>query len=201
MRFSKTEVLEVFRRQEAAYRLAILASHWLRNTANFKPSVAQEARGLAMEVAGKWIPFSDLADELEIDPVPLASEFVLNQLHTSIRAPLEILTEYCHDYDEAAPGSNLVVRLKGAEWYVYARAIRNAVSHNFRFKFDDGFKKLLPTTWHGLTISMALDGKPMNWDTFGNKPGYELLLEMQNFAEMLPDEPSAARTAPTPEGA
>ena len=57
MRFTKAEVLDIFRRQDATYRLAILASHWLRGATNYKPSAAEEARSLAMEAAGKRIPF------------------------------------------------------------------------------------------------------------------------------------------------
>ena len=43
MRFTKAEVLDVFRRQDATYRLAILASHWLRGATYYKPSAAAEA--------------------------------------------------------------------------------------------------------------------------------------------------------------
>ena len=112
MRFTKAEVLDIFRRQDATYRLAILASHWLRGATNYKPSAAEEARSLAMEAAGKRIPFSDLADELERDPGPIASEFVLNQLHASVRVPLEILTAYCLDHDRRTGHSALVPRLR-----------------------------------------------------------------------------------------
>ena len=119
MRFTKAEVLDIFRRQDATYRLAILASHWLRGATNYKPSAAEEARSLAMEAAGKRIPFSDLADELERDPGPIASEFVLNQLHASVRVPLEILTAYCLDHDRRTGHSALVPRLRATAWYLY----------------------------------------------------------------------------------
>jgi site-specific recombinase XerC len=46
--------------------------------------------------------FRNLADELKRNLGPIAPEFVLDQLHTSIRVPLEILTAYCHDYDKLA---------------------------------------------------------------------------------------------------
>lgn len=196
MRFSKADVLDVFGRQDAAYRLAILASHWLRGATNYKPSAADEARNLAMEAAGKWIPFSDLADELERDPGPLAYDFVLNQLHASVRMPLEVLTAYCHDYDHRSGRSVLVPQLEAAEWYVYPRAVRNALSHDLRFRFSSKFKELLPTTWHGITISAEMEGQPVSWETFGNGPGYELLLAMQEFASRLPDD--AVDEAPHP---
>jgi hypothetical protein len=183
MRFTKSEMMEIFRQQDLAYRMTILASHWLRLATVYKPSAIDEARNLSMEVNGQWLSFSDIADELERDPNPITSAFVLNQLHTSIRAPLE-------DYDKITGEPLLLGRLRSAPWYVYARAIRNAVSHNFHFRFDANFRKLLPTTWRGITISVEHDGTRISWDTFGNKPGYRLLLEMKSFAEMLPERMS-----------
>jgi hypothetical protein len=45
MRFTKSDILEAFDREDRSYRLAILCTHWLRDTARFKPSAAQEAQG------------------------------------------------------------------------------------------------------------------------------------------------------------
>jgi len=187
MRFTKPEMLEVFRQQDLMYRMAILASHWFRLPTVYKPSAIEDARGLWMEVNEQWMSFADIADELEHNPYPIASEFVLNQLHAAIRAPLEVLAGYCQDYDKLGLETNLTVRLKSTPWYIYARAIRNAVSHNFHFRFDVKFKKLLPTTWHGITISAEHDGQRISSETFGNAPGYDLLLEMKSFAERLPE--------------
>jgi hypothetical protein len=55
MRFTKAEVLEAFDREDMSYRMAILCTHWLRDTAPFKPSASDEARGLKMKVLGQWL--------------------------------------------------------------------------------------------------------------------------------------------------
>jgi hypothetical protein len=34
----------------------------------------------------------------------LSSNFLLTYLHTLIRAPFELLSDYCEDYDKVAPG-------------------------------------------------------------------------------------------------
>ena len=115
MRFQKSEVLEEFDRQDRCYRLAILSSHWLRDTAPFKPSAAEEARGLQMEARGRWISYADLAEILEqAMPREIAtSDFLLNQLHALIRAPFELLSDYCEDYDKAVPAPSLVKSVNG----------------------------------------------------------------------------------------
>lgn len=199
MRFTKAEVLEAFRRQEAAYRVAIVASHWLRGSTNYKPSAAEEARSLQMEALGRWMSFADVADQLETDPEAVSSELVLNQLHASIRFPFEMLRDYCNDYDSFTGREELLPRLWSAEWYVYAWAIRNAASHNFLFNFRGAIKSRLPTTWHGITITPEMEGTPLSWNTFGARPGHALVLTMRAFATELPELELVGEKKP-PEG-
>lgn len=189
MRFTKADILEEFARQDRSYRLAFISTHWLRGGTQYKPSAVEEARGLHMIVLGRAIPFSDLADMLEDDTARLVvtSDFILNQLHALIRAPFELLCDYCEDYDKAAPGRNLLRDLQACPWYQFARLVRNAVSHNFRYDFREADKKRLPITWHGITLTEDLDGKPITHETLWHRPGYELFLDMQVFAETLPE--------------
>jgi hypothetical protein len=65
-------MLEVFQRQDAGCRLAIVTSHWIRDHRTFKPTSVEQARGLGMEVDDQWIDFMDVAAELERDPVARA---------------------------------------------------------------------------------------------------------------------------------
>jgi hypothetical protein len=191
MRFSKAEVLEAFDREDTSYRLAVLSSHWLRDTARFKPNVADQARGLKMQVRGRWISYTDIADKFEQqkDRDLIVSDFLLTQLHNLIRAPLEILCDYCDDYDKHDPAAELRMQLKNTGWYYFAPIIRNAVSHNFRYDFNKSDRQRLPLSWQGITLSEDLQGKPMTYETFWHKPGYELFLEMRDFAEALPTIP------------
>jgi hypothetical protein len=189
MRFTKTDILDEFIRQDRSYRFAIISSHWLRGGDRYKPSAIDEARSLQMQALGRWISYSDIADLLEQDVMCLrtTTDFVLNQLHALIRGPFELLSDYCEDYDKAVPGGHLVADFHGAAWYDFARIIRNAVSHNFRFQFSKRDRSHLPITWHGISLTEELDGKAMTYESFWHRPGYELFLEMRAFAEALPE--------------
>jgi len=186
MRFTKQEVLDVFDREDRSYRLALLASNWIRNAAPYTPSAAEEARGTSMQAGGKWIFFTDLTEALD-DPAKreaVSSEFVLNQLHALIRSPFEVLRDYCEDF-----GEELSAELQATKWYWFARIVRNAISHNFRYNFDKRTRKRLPLTWNGITLTQDLHGKSIAYGTFWHRPGYELFLEMRRFAESLPERP------------
>jgi hypothetical protein len=191
MRFTKSEILESFSRQDRSYRLAILCTHWLQDTARYKPSASEDARGLQMQTGKGWISYADLAHLLEQQQArsAITSDFVLDQLHSLIRAPFELLTDYCEDYDREVPTRHLVKQLKEMAWYEFARLIRNAVSHNFRFEFKDSEKRRMPIKWNQVTLTEDLHGKAMTYESFWHKPGYELFLEMREFAEALPEMP------------
>jgi hypothetical protein len=93
MRFTKTEILEAFAREEKSYRLGLLCTHWIRDVERYTPTAAELASGLQMQVNGEWISDSDLAVLLD-DPMKrelLSSDFLLTYLHTLIRAPFELL--------------------------------------------------------------------------------------------------------------
>src|SRR6266849_7462257 len=189
MRFTKTEIVESLDRDERSYRLAMLATHWLRDTARFKPSAAEQARGLAMQVCGRWVSFADLADKLEDGAARelLSSDFMLNQLHTLVRVPFELLSDYCEDFDRAAPGRGLLDEMKATPWYWYTRMIRNAVSHNFHFHFDERDRARMPVAWNGIELTEDMQGKPLGSEALWHKPGYELFQEMRAFADALPE--------------
>jgi hypothetical protein len=189
MRFTKSEILEEFVRQDRSYRLAIIASHWLQGGGQYKPSAVEEARGLHMQVLNGWVSYSDLAELLEQDPsrFSITTDFVLNQLHALIRVPFELLGDYCEDYDEAAPGRTLLGQLRSSDWYEYARAIRNTVSHNFRFDFSRYKTDKFPITWRGVVLTANLHGKAITYESFWHKSGYELFVTMRSFAETLPE--------------
>ena len=111
-----------------------------------------------MGVRGRWLSFADLADKLEQPSSrhALSSDFILNQLHALIRVPFEILRDYCEDYDKADPTRRLFQKMKEAPWYEYARMVRNAISHNFHFRYNNHDKEILPVTWNGITLSQEM---------------------------------------------
>lgn len=141
-----------------------------------------------MKARGQWISFADLADRLEQPTTReiVSSDFVLNQLHSLIRVPFELISDYCEDFEKQVPAAALLSKLKGADWYWFTRMIRNAISHNFRYDFSRD-KGKLPVTWNGITLTEDLHGKPITYETFWHGSGYELFLEMRAFAEALPE--------------
>ena len=189
MRHNKADILEYFDREDKNYRLAILCTHWIRDIAPFTPSVKSEARSLSMMVAGRTITFCDLAAELEDRNRSeiISSQFLLNQLHSLIRLPFELLKDYCADFDKAVKPAVLFGRLRSMPWYEYTRLVRNAISHNFRFAFDERDKSRLPVTWSSITIDSNCDGQAITYETLWHRSGYELFWEMKEFADALPE--------------
>jgi hypothetical protein len=186
---SKSAVLEALDREDRSYRLALLCSNWIRDAAHYTPSAAHEARGMSMEARGQWISFADIADKLE-QPMAreaVSSDFVLNHLYTLIRTPFELLRAYCNDFDKGCPGHHLADSLRRTDWYSFARLIRNAVSHNFHFDFTARDMGMMPITWNGITLTADMHGRPLTYEAFWHKPGYELFLQMRSFAETLPE--------------
>ena len=189
MRFAKADILDYFSREDRNYRLAILCTHWIRDTAPFTPSAISEARSLFMIAAGRTVPFSDIATELEDANrrEMISAQFLLNHLHSLIRVPFELLNDYCEDFDKGATKPDLRGKLRMMPWFHYTRLVRNAVSHNFRFAFNPGDRAMLPITWNEITIDINCDGKDITFETVWHRPGYELFLEMKEFAESLPE--------------
>jgi hypothetical protein len=189
LRFNKGEILNVFEREDRSYRLALLCTHWIRDVERYAPNAATLARNLHIQVDGKWISDADLAEMLEhpMKREMLSSDFMLTYLHTLIRAPFELLSDYCEDYDRAVSGGALLSQMKSAPWYGVAYIVRNAVSHNFHIEAGR-LRDKLPIRWRTITITKEMEGQPMTaaFFFFWHKPGYELFLEMQTFADAMP---------------
>jgi hypothetical protein len=126
----------------------------------------------------RTIAFSDLADELEDanGREMLSAQFLLNHLHSLVRVPFELHNDYCEDYDSLAARPVLKDTLKNMPWYQYTRLVRNAISHNFRFAFNQNDQARLPIKWNGITIDSNCEGKEITFETLWHRPGYELFL-------------------------
>ncbi|PDT32218.1 hypothetical protein CO671_29770 [Rhizobium sp. M10] len=190
MRLTKADVIECFEKRDRSYRLALMCTHWLRDSSQYAPCAIEEAKSLQMEARGLWISYSDLAQALEQQDLreALLAEFALTHLYALICPPFEFLNDFCEDYDKESPKISLLRDLKAAGWYQFARIVRNTLSHNFRFDFDAGTKARLPISWNGMTISEAMNGQEITYLTLWHKTGYDLFLEMRAFAEALPTD-------------
>jgi len=191
MRFTKLEILKAFEREDKSYRLGIMCTHWIRDVERYTPNAANLAPTLNMRAGDRWVSNNDLAALLS-DPTQrelLSSDFLLTYLHTLIRAPFELLSDYCEDFDRVSSGQSLLKEMKSTPWYGVAYVVRNAVSHNFHIGLGK-MRDKLPLCWRTVTITEEMEGRPMTAAIFWHKPGYELFLEMRTFAEGLPEVPA-----------
>jgi hypothetical protein len=188
MRFTKTEIIAALEREDKSYRLGMMCTHWIRDVELYTARAADLASKLYMQAGDQWISTHDPAPLLA-DPMKrelLSSDFLLNYLHTLIRAPFELLSDYCEDYDRAVSAGSLLNEMKSQPRYGVAYIVRNAVSHNFRVELGK-MRDRIPIPWRTVTITEDMEGQPMTAAIFWHKPGYELVLEMRAFAEKLPE--------------
>ncbi len=73
--------------------------------------------------------------------------------------------------------------LKDAPWYQFARIIRNCLSHNFIFVFNNYDKGLLPITWKNRSIAIDMDNQPLELKYFGYVETWEMFQEFHSFVE------------------
>jgi len=126
---------------------------------------------------GKYkVPFGKVANLLRSakDRDIAIKEFIKSQLRTLIKESFELIKNYCKITRQDS-------KFENESWYQFARIIRNCLSHNFYFEFRNYDKSLLPLSWRGLTITLAMDGKPLKLKFFGYVQTWELFQEFQNF--------------------
>jgi hypothetical protein len=81
----------------------------------------------------------------------------------------------------------MMKEFRAADWYEYARAIRNTVSHNFRFDFSRYKPEQFPILWRDISLTPDLHGTAISFESFWHKSGYELFVAMRSFAKTLPE--------------
>jgi hypothetical protein len=103
-------------------------------------------------------------------------EFLTSQIRTLIKESFELIKDYCDGTGQAA-------LFKAEPWYQFARMIRNCLSHNFKFEFNNYDRGLLPVSWRARTITAAMDGQHLKLDFFGYVETWELFREYQTFVQ------------------
>ncbi len=105
-------------------------------------------------------------------------EFLKTHLRVLLKESFEIIKDYCEN-------TNQRNKMTSNDWYQFSRMIRNCISHNFYFEFNDYDKTKLPQIWKNRTIDLALDGKPMKLDFLGYDGVWELFKEFNDFAQTI----------------
>ena len=77
------------------------------------------------------------------------------------------------------------VGMKDQDWYHFARNLRNAISHNGRWHFQNSAG--LPATWRRMTVDQSMHGSEIG-GFIGWFDGLQLGATMQLFVSSLPDE-------------
>ena len=104
-------------------------------------------------------------------------EFLTSQIRALIKESFEMIKDYCDDTGQSTA-------FKGEPWYQFARMIRNCLSHNFKFEFNNYDKGLLPVSWRARTIEIGMDGQHLKLDFFGYVETWELSVFQGHFLRL-----------------
>jgi hypothetical protein len=55
MRFTKTEILTAFEREDESYRLGMMCTHWIRDVERYTPSAADLVPTLHIQAGDRWV--------------------------------------------------------------------------------------------------------------------------------------------------
>ena len=105
-------------------------------------------------------------------------EYLKVHLRALIKESFELLLDYCKNSDQENS-------LKKKDWYQFSRLIRNCISHNFKFEFNDYDKTKLPVTWNDFTIDLKMDSQPLELKFFGYIQVWELFDQFLQLARSL----------------
>ncbi len=168
----KTELLAQLENAKNNYILGLAALALFGDSRTY--TVLEEAR---CAFGTHSVEFSQVATLLRIDTdrAIAMKEFVNMLLRIPIKESFELLKNHCAETGQAP-------LLQNQPWYEFARVIRNSLSHNFRLQFRKHDRSLLPVTWRGRTIELAMDGAHLELSFFGYVQAWELFADFRDFA-------------------
>ena len=109
------------------------------------------------------------------------SKIAFSELYDTVhRAALKELFEVTKHYCETTNQEKL---LKAQSWYQFWRVLRNCLSHDFKFSFNDYDKKKLPVTWGSITIDTSMEGKSLTHGVLSREQLLVFLDDVRKFVE------------------
>lgn len=108
----------------------------------------------------------------------MANEFGKMLVRNVTLDSYEQLYDYCETTGQLAT-------LQAQPWYLFARLVRHALTHDQHWRFSKKDLAKLPVTWKGRTIEASMDGKDIMVEFYGYFETIELLDEMYSFAQTL----------------
>ena len=138
------------------------------------------------EVEGERIYYVDLlshlpnpsSEEIEAGFKYLAHEFGKMLVRTVTLDAYEQLYDYCETTGQ-------LDKLQRQEWYLFARLVRNALTHDQHWGFKDRDLKKLPVTWRGRKITPEMNGQDVLMEFYGWFEAIEMIEDMLTFARGL----------------
>ena len=140
----------------------------------FKPH--PEAFVLDLVQGAEKKPF--VAGKTLLELTRAANHFLTSQLRSYTIDTFEAVRKYCTrtgQHDE----------FKKQPWYQFARLTRNGSAHSLRWKFNATDIKLLPVTWHGKTLTAALQDQPIGGAEYDWYDAIKLGSEVARFVAAL----------------
>ncbi|MFA5923836.1 MAG: hypothetical protein WC856_21510 [Methylococcaceae bacterium] len=108
------------------------------------------------------------------------SKIAFGELYDTVhRAAFKELFEVTKFYCES---TNQFSILQRQPWYQFWRIIRNCLSHDFKFRFNEYDLTKLPVSWNSITIDSTYEGKSL---THGDISREELLSFLNEVLEFI----------------
>jgi hypothetical protein len=170
---TKSDLLGIFRTAKNNYRLVYVLII-LSSQDKMKSDFMQIYQGLDKSLK----PVDDILPLLFDEKV--FSHALMELQMTIHRASLKELFETMKHYCDQSSQSNL---LTSQTWYQFWRIIRNCFSHNFKFRFNNYDKTVLPVTWAGITIAESMEGQSLNIGQFSIPKLWALIGEAEDFID------------------
>jgi hypothetical protein len=104
--------------------------------------------------------FKDLVMTARSAREDVSFSFIARELARSLRR--SFVTESVEIIISFTKEHNLWSNLNSHPWFHYARFVRNAMSHDYRFCFSKKDREYLPVTWNGFTIDRSIKGHDLN---------------------------------------
>ena len=109
------------------------------------------------------------------------SKIAFSELYDTVhRAALKELFEVTRDYCKTTDQEKL---LKAQPWYQFWRILRNCLSHDFKFRFNDYDKEKLPVKWGNITVDTSMEGKSLTHGVLSREQLLSLLDDVRKFIE------------------
>lgn len=124
-------------------------------------------------------PLTQIADEYREYPERY-KETLFEFYKSARRVLLKESFEVVKAYAKAQGYSKELIR---SPWYQFARVVRNAISHDFHFRFNVHDIKILPVAYGGISIDRSLDEKPMANNILTPGVTFDLYHEFVKFVE------------------